>query len=580
MNHDYEGVGKLPREEIKEQLASLKDIGVSYRSAREKIELPELTGLRFLAAISVAMAHGSILVLRPYHAFDPILYWLGPPAGFGMTCFFVLSGFVIHYNYGSSISSKPVTGTAKFVWARFARLYPLFLLVILADIIFGPQGFHSTRVKDALPYFLSFTQSWTYTIIGHNSLIYQVGNTAPLTWSISTEWFFYLSYPLILYLLHFLKRPIWVIGAAIVVSIFWASFCAMLFDHIPGINFWAVAHFGKIADWKTNNQDSFVRWLLYFSPYVRIGEFILGCLTAQLYLVLADSPVRHLEKKVGKIFLYAAAASIPFLLFVMYTTSHVEMVEMLSIFRKTNTNFGLAPSMAFLIFCSLRYKSLLSRWLSGHLMVKSGNASYSIYLIHFPVFLWISHSALGFFHGGSFLVSFLIGYVLALCLIVVISMGLYLIVEAPARAWLRNLVRSETLPSKGFQLLVVTAIGYMAVIGASDSISRFNALMRASNGTSGVMRASNVTSGIFVVSATYGENCGAPQGNATSDVRMACNALKCCSYTVDVSLLGDPSPGCGKGFSVEYICKPGHHLNRVELPGEAGFGSKATLNCQ
>jgi peptidoglycan/LPS O-acetylase OafA/YrhL len=40
-----------------------------------------------------------------------------------MTLFFVLSGFVIHYNYAMAITGRQVArGTAAFFWARFARL--------------------------------------------------------------------------------------------------------------------------------------------------------------------------------------------------------------------------------------------------------------------------------------------------------------------------------------------------------------------------------------------------------------------------------------------------------------------------
>ena len=34
---------------------------------------------------------------------------------------------------------------------------------------------------------------------------------------------------------------------------------------------------------------SFYRWFFYYSPYTRVFEFILGCLTAQLYMRVAES---------------------------------------------------------------------------------------------------------------------------------------------------------------------------------------------------------------------------------------------------------------------------------------------------
>ena len=52
-----------------------------------------------------------------------------------------------------------------------------------------------------------------------------------------------------------------------------------------------VSHYGSVAGVAWGYQDSFYRWLLYLSPYSRVGEFVrVGCLVAQFYLVLRDIP--------------------------------------------------------------------------------------------------------------------------------------------------------------------------------------------------------------------------------------------------------------------------------------------------
>ena len=40
-------------------------------------------------------------------------------------------------------------------------------------------------------------QSWVYVIIDDTPLISAIGGGSPITWSISTEWFFYLAYPFV-----------------------------------------------------------------------------------------------------------------------------------------------------------------------------------------------------------------------------------------------------------------------------------------------------------------------------------------------------------------------------------------------
>ena len=67
---------------------------------------PSLTGLRFVAALCVAAAHGRSHIDIPEPGFATVAHWISTSAGFGMSPFFVLSGFVIHYNYRSVVSAS------------------------------------------------------------------------------------------------------------------------------------------------------------------------------------------------------------------------------------------------------------------------------------------------------------------------------------------------------------------------------------------------------------------------------------------------------------------------------------------
>src|SRR5262245_13542608 len=155
-------------------------------------EVPALTGLRFLAAFSVLIAHAVSTILASYETPLGAVYWLRQASGFGMTLFFVLSGFVIHYNYAGLITGERRGGVGAYLWARFARLYPLFLLILLVNVLASsrtiaawaghPDGFDS--ILQGLPYFLVSVQSWFYVPIGDNSLINAIGGGSPLSWSI------------------------------------------------------------------------------------------------------------------------------------------------------------------------------------------------------------------------------------------------------------------------------------------------------------------------------------------------------------------------------------------------------------
>ncbi len=157
--------------------------------------IPALDGLRGLAAMLVAGAH--------YMTFEngaPLSELVWTLTGVGMTLFFVLSGFVIHYNYNATVIRPG--GLRFFCVARFARLYPFYILLFLFDFTYTGLTARSAcgqiGAPDAhwlgLAFYLTLTQSWLCAAICRASLAYQYGPVAAVSWSISVERFFYLAY--------------------------------------------------------------------------------------------------------------------------------------------------------------------------------------------------------------------------------------------------------------------------------------------------------------------------------------------------------------------------------------------------
>jgi peptidoglycan/LPS O-acetylase OafA/YrhL len=546
-------------------------VGTDVRSLRP--DVPGLTGLRFAAAFSVAIAHGSEQILRFSAPTPDLMYWLPQLAGLGMGLFFVLSGFVIHYNYRIAVTQGGLNGLGGFVWARFSRLYPLYFLIVVLDVLLGRQLFEFmtgnvdpfTDVLHALPYYLTFTQSWIYHPFANTSLIYAIGTNSSLTWSISTEWFFYLSYPLVALLVMRIRRPFVVVFAALAWCVVWITVVTVLFDKSGAMNAWAIGRYGSVAAYATfvpsgdQNPYSFVRWLLYFSPYVRIGEFILGCFLAQLYVLLQDRPASAWERAIGRALLVLGIVSVPIVTYMMYA-GHWPSI------RKLNYNFGLAPSVALILFCAARYDTWFARCLNARPIVALGEASYSIYLTHFLIF----NIAVSFLGGALSLtaanVTFLaIKYLFLLGLILLISLGLHAYVEVPARQWLRGLWRETALGRR-------RAVAYS--VFASPALAAVLVVLITPADT-----AATVLNGVHILSATYGGNCRAPRGNATRALSRSCNGKNNCAYVVDVNLLGDPAPGCGKDFVVDYQCAPVDGQLSKTLPGEAGLKSRLDLSC-
>jgi peptidoglycan/LPS O-acetylase OafA/YrhL len=484
-------------------------------SPARREDLPVLTGLRFLAAFSVLIGHGAVFILNFETKNYDAVYWLRQASGFGMTLFFVLSGFVIHYNYRISVTQGGARGLGAFLWARFARLYPLFILTLPFNLFFSKRIFDLAAgdgtgfqgILEALPYFLTFTQSWFYLPIQNLPLISVVGAASPLTWSISTEWFFYLCYPLIALVLVRVRRPITAGIAAVVWCIAWTAIAVYLFDHSPEITKWAVNRYGRIADMSGDAQNSYVRWLLYFTPYVRIGEFVLGCLVGELYLQLRGRAIAGREALVGQSGLVLGFFSVLLVTCVTYGPPGVGH----EFFHKLHWNFALAPSAAIIIFCAVRYVGPVARLLTIRPVLALGEASYSIYLLHFFVLIIAARLSAEALPATPANVAFAVTKLIVLVVfILLISLASFAYFEAPARAWLRGLMRAPSGPARPI-LAVTVATG--PIVAAAILVVATPTVL------------SGLQFGLGIVASGYNRICASSRDTAFNQVSKTCEAL-------------------------------------------------------
>jgi len=137
---------------------------------------------RGLAALYVVMHHSRELLPAPIR---PLLLF-GQEA---VILFFLLSGFVIHYNY----STKSTFDRKDFLWKRFVRIYPIFIVVMIMsvgiDFAMGTADAHTDL------------RSFGYNLLGLQDSQLQkpgigyptFGDNDPL-WSLGYEVWFYLFY--------------------------------------------------------------------------------------------------------------------------------------------------------------------------------------------------------------------------------------------------------------------------------------------------------------------------------------------------------------------------------------------------
>ncbi|MDP1630761.1 MAG: acyltransferase [Caulobacter sp.] len=162
-----------------------------------------LTALRFFAAMWVVLFH---YWPKLDTAFTPALVGKGY---LGVELFFVLSGFILCHVYLTAFGEGRFR-YGDFLWNRLARVYPLHLATLAGMIALGVgAGLAGIAIDseilrwDALPANLLLVQAWGFApaaAFNHPS------------WSISAEWFAYLSFPAFAVIAWRMRARPWVLA--------------------------------------------------------------------------------------------------------------------------------------------------------------------------------------------------------------------------------------------------------------------------------------------------------------------------------------------------------------------------------
>jgi len=420
------------------------ETGISPRGESSH-ELGALHGLRFIAAFCVLLPHACTWLanFKDNHVLNFCGEFL---TTYGMPLFFVLSGFVIHYNYSRLFSTmRPRWAIVEFLGARFARIYPLFICFFLVGIAVDGMlqwaDHHKLNLFVVVTHALTLTQSWVYIVIYGDRLA--LDNGFGLSWSLSTEFFFYLSYLVLALHIARLRSVLGLLFTAALMST--VVYLALSYgaSHHSKIEAFAREHLNDhFSDW----NSSAYRWFFYYSPYVRVFEFMLGCLTAQIYACRTAHPISSAEARLGRYLLGASISVLfAFSLINLFAPFGPSVDAYIKLFK---LNYGPAIPIAALIFCVARYKSsAVAMILSAPIMILLGELSFSIYVIH----TW----TLRIFERPTMTFSWMLGFeaiyriVLAVALTITLSYATYHLIEVPARARLRKAVSNALLRNFG-----------------------------------------------------------------------------------------------------------------------------------
>lgn len=206
-----------------------------------------LTSIRFFAALAVVIFHsGASFVSVNPHVPGPLKTLL--LNGYvGVTFFFVLSGFILHWTHRGRVAS--FDQVKRFGIARFARIYPVYVVTVLAMIPFVTWSGPGDLAQFALLHW------W----IPNGALGWTDWNMP--SWTLSVEFFFYLCFPLI-------SQSVERIGTRGLVAVIAA---ALAFDLITA------------ASSAIDNREVMFGWMHWTPiPLLRLPEFVIGICAAEI----------------------------------------------------------------------------------------------------------------------------------------------------------------------------------------------------------------------------------------------------------------------------------------------------------
>ncbi len=291
--------------------------------------LPALTGLRFLLALWVILhhltGHGDMAEAQALTLPAP-LYALVRGGYQAVTTFFVLSGFVLMRNYEQTEWNR--SSSWRYGLARFARIYPIYVLSFLAVAPFIREGWEPGQGR-LLAAHLGLVQGWIWPM--------PVNWNTP-AWSLSCEAFFYLLFPL---------------GAIAMRGAGWKRTTVAA----------VIAICLTRAMWRVGVPDE-------VKPLVHFADFLMGIAAARAFALVSGvkwgSVLVWLGVALGALVI-AFPDSIPFGL---------------------DMNTMLRPLNAALLVGLALGSGWLARGLSTRAVLYLGKASYALYILHVPVLWW------------------------------------------------------------------------------------------------------------------------------------------------------------------------------------------------
>ncbi|CAI1131472.1 acyltransferase family protein [Serratia quinivorans] len=340
--------------------------------------LKYLDGLRGIFALTVALSH----------FFGSQYGWHDYPfqnAYISVDFFFILSGFVLSHVYGQALSSG-LMNDRKFIFYRFARMYPLHIVtMVVVGIIYlltqrafpFDEPFFSGIANIFLLQNMGFVSNWSWN---------------DPSWSISAE--FWVSVFLVPWCIRRVKTNQLLFIALMCYTVLYTSFGSLMVAH--------EMMYGIVT-------SGFVRC---------IAGVTLGIAVCRMVQGMGQTGLNHMQKSIiGCLDMILFAAVV----YLVYQKTPIGKLSFLPI-----------PLVALLMLSLATLNSWFNKIIGSRIPVWLGDISYSVYLIHTPIILVM----------GSVLaplnLPFAVKFTVFLTLTLVLSHLTHRFFEKPCYEWLKK----------------------------------------------------------------------------------------------------------------------------------------------
>lgn len=348
-------------------LVNLSSINKKTMQRIDYKQLIFLDGLRGLAALMVTLGHikwllwegysdGYLKHPETYSFINKIIMYSLSVFRFGhqsVMLFFILSGFVIHLRYSNQIANNSFQNfdTLNYLKRRAKRIYPPFIFALFLSFVLDTIGMNlgfsiyegqtpNATINQSIHHinheFLTFLGNVAFLFTSHVPIF---GTVLP-AWSLKLEWWFYIVYPLMLFINR--KTVLGALGLVVLLQIYAFYFNITLpifyvFNEIAG---------GLLSWW-------------------------LGTTLADIYTKRLPIPMKYLS------------ILTIFLLTILFG-------HKMPIYLQEYSNLFCAIGFVGLIALLLQLQSLNISLKFLEKFKLLGDFSYTLYIIHFPITVFIS----------------------------------------------------------------------------------------------------------------------------------------------------------------------------------------------